>query len=113
MTPPRHTRTVLLCVVAGLSAAALAGCTATANLTVSASEVADTAAKALSDQLGIDRLPEMDCGADSVDLVVGEVVDCVLTDPVTTSRFATEVTITKVDGTRYSLDAQVAQTPLP
>lgn len=90
---------------------ALSGCTvnASANLTVSPSDVADSAAGALEEQIGI--RPDMDCGDAQVDLVDGTVVDCVLTDPNTGSTFDAPVTIDGVDGTEYRVSVDVAETP--
>ncbi|WP_144876821.1 DUF4333 domain-containing protein [Microbacterium sp. 1.5R] len=97
--------------VAVLVAGVLSGCTvsATANLTVPASDVAASAADALEDEIGI--RPEMDCGDGQVDLVDGTVVDCVLTDPNTSSTFDAPVTIDGVDGTRYTVSVEVADAP--
>ena len=62
------------------TALALAGCTASANLTVGAETIAKQAGKALADQLGAAEPAVVDCGDDPVDLVDGEVVNCVLTN---------------------------------
>ncbi len=90
----------------------LAGCTfsAGANLTQSAEEVADVAARALEEQVG--TRPDLDCGDEQVDLIDGETVDCVLTDPNTGTSFETEVTITNVDGSKYAVDVQVGTEPI-
>lgn len=105
------TRSVGLVSLGALAAALLTGCTvsADANLTVPASDIADTAAGALEEQIGI--RPEMDCGDNQVDLVDGTVVDCVLTDPNTGSTFDAPVTIDEVDGTNYTVSVEVAETP--
>lgn len=109
---PTRTAARAASLIGGLAlAAALAGCsvTASANLTVPASQVADVAASALEDEVGI--RPEMDCGDEAVDLVDGEVVECVLTDPTTSSEFDAPVTIEDVDGSDYRVDVEVADTP--
>jgi hypothetical protein len=100
-----------LCV--GLTAAAsitLSGCTASANLTIPASEVATTAATALEESVG--TRPEMDCGDDSVDLVDGTVVECELTDPTSGTVFGSTVTLSyDGEGTDYSVSVDVDEQP--
>lgn len=104
-------RIALAVLVSVLSAGALADCTvsASSNLTVPGSDISDSAAGALEEQIGI--RPEMDCGDDQVDLVDGTVVDCVLTDPSTGSTFDAPVTISGVDGSEYRVSVEVADTP--
>lgn len=92
-------------------AVALAGCTASASLTVPASTVEDQAAKALQEQVGSDTPPEMDCGEDAVPLKEGTEVPCVLTDPASGSKYDSTVTLSDIDGTKYHIDVQVASTP--
>lgn len=91
----------------------LAGCSvsASANLTVPASQLASEAAAVLQEQVGSPQAPEIDCGDDQIDLVEGTTVDCVLTDPVSGTEYDTEIVVTEVDGTDYSFDTQVADTP--
>ena len=102
-------RTRLLTPAIALAAVALlAGCTASANLTVPASSVADEAAKALEEQVG--SLPEVDCGDAQVKLVNGTTVDCLLTDPASGSEYDTTVTISEVDGLKYHVEVQVSET---
>lgn len=102
---------VVSVVVGVVAMGALSGCSvnASANLTVPGSDIADSAAGALEEQIGI--RPEMDCGDEQVDLVDGTVVDCVLTDPSTESTFDAPVTISDVDGTEYKVSVEVADTP--
>lgn len=90
----------------------LAGCTfsAGANYTQSPEKVADLAAGALEEQVG--TRPDLDCGDEQIDIVDGETVDCVLTDPGTGTSFDAEVTIEDVDGTKYSVDVQVGTEPI-
>lgn len=101
----------LLAVPLVVATALLSACSvsASANLTVPASDVADVAASALEEQVGM--RPEMDCGSGSVDLVDGTQVDCVLTDPTTGTEFDAPVTISDVDGTDYHVEVEVAETP--
>ena len=105
------TRSVALVSLGFLATALLSGCTvsADANLTVPASDIADTSAGALEEQIGL--RPEMDCGDEQVDLVDGTVVDCELTDTNTGSTFDAPVTIDDVDGTDYTVSVEVAETP--
>ncbi len=92
-------------------ALALAACSVSANLTVAADSLASKAEDALQEQTGADYAPVIDCGEDPVDLVEGEVVDCVLTDERAGSDYDTAITLTKVDGTKYSIDIEVAEQP--
>jgi len=103
------TRPIVLASAAALCAAALAGCTASAsaNLTVPASKIAQDAEGALA-EIGE---ADVDCGDGTVDLVDGEVVECELTDPATGTVYDTTVTLSDVEGTNYHVDVQVAETP--
>lgn len=92
-----------------LALVVLTGCTFSANLTASASKVASTAEDALEQQVNV--RPTVDCGSDNVDLVVGTVVDCVTTDDATGDSYDTTVTISKVDGSTFTVSVQVAGTP--
>jgi hypothetical protein len=91
----------------------LAGCTfsASAGVTVPKSQIATTAAKALQKSVGTSVAPKIDCGTGSTILTVGKKLNCTLTVPPGTTRYATVVTITKVNGLHYSVDAKVAKTP--
>src|SRR5690606_16266374 len=103
------TRPIVLASAAALCAVALAGCTASAsaNLTVPASKIAQDAEGALA-EIGE---ADVDCGDGTVDLVDGEVVECELTDPATGTVYDTTVTLSDVEGTNYHVDVQVAETP--
>lgn len=103
------TRQLALPVALAIAALALSGCTFTANLTVPASAVAKAAAGALETPEGL--LPEMDCGEKDVDLVDGTVVECVLTDPTTSTEYDATVTINEVEGTDYRVDVVVDPSP--
>lgn len=94
-----------------LAVGALSGCSVNAdvNLTAPASDVAESAAGALEEQIGI--RPDMDCGDEPVDLVDGMVVNCVLTDPSTGSTFDAPATIEGVDGTKYQVSVEVPDAP--
>ena len=85
----------------------LAGCTAQANLTVPAEDVAELAVTALEEQW--DVMPEVDCGSESVDLVEGTALECSAYNPNSGLDYPADVTITEVDGTRYSIDVSVGQ----
>lgn len=91
----------------------LTGCTASANLTVPASQIATQAAAELQKQVGTPNPPDLDCGTDSVDLVNGTVVNCTLTYGDDGAKYPTTVTISEVNGTNYHISAEVSQTPAP
>jgi hypothetical protein len=87
---------------------AVASCQASANLTVSASSLADQVA----DGLERDGLkPNIDCGSDAVDLVEGKVVYCTLSVTGDSAEYDVTVTLSDIDGTKYHFDAQVADQP--
>jgi hypothetical protein len=90
----------------------LAGCTFHASLTVPAASVAKTAAAQLQKQVGTDQPPKIDCGDKQVDLVKGKKLDCTLTDPANGTKLPVAITITKVDGLKYSIDAEVGTAPI-
>jgi len=98
-------------VTIALLALGLAGCSFNANLTVSASKIADTAATALQDELGGEKA-EIDCGDGQIDVVVDAEVECTYTDPETGEDYDAIVTITKVDGTDFSINASVPDLPV-
>ncbi len=87
----------------------LSGCSFSANLTVPAEQVADTAETALEQEIG--ARPEIDCGSAAVDLVDGTVVDCLLIDPASGAEFDATVTIDGVEGTNYTVNVKVADEP--
>lgn len=88
----------------------LAGCSfsASASLTVPASDIEDTAAGALEEQVG--TRPDLDCGDERVKLIDDTTVDCTLTDPSSGSEYDAVVTISDVEGTKYHVAVQVADT---
>jgi hypothetical protein len=87
----------------------LSGCSFSANLTVPADKVAETAEDALEAEIG--ARPDIDCGTEAIDLVNGTVVDCLLTDPASGAEFDATVTIDDVEGTNYTVNVKVAETP--
>ena len=102
----------LVAIPIGLVAAAglaLTACSVEAGLTVPADELAEQAAGALEKETG--SKPDLDCGDDDIILNEGKEVPCTLTDPVTDTQYDTTVTITKVDGTKYEINVQVADKP--
>lgn len=109
MHAPIRSSALVLAAAAGLL---LTGCTVStsANFTQSPEKVADIAADALEQQVG--TRPELDCGDEQIDIVEGETVDCVLTDPGTGTSFDAEVTITEVDGTEYKVGVEVGTEPV-
>lgn len=92
-------------------AAALTGCSASANFTVDPDAFATEVANTLQQQVGADTPPNIDCGDESIDIVEGETVECELTVPDVTDIWDTTVTITEVDGTEYGFDVEVAEDP--
>lgn len=101
-------RPALLLLAASLIALTLSGCSFSANLTVSASKVAETAADALEEKAG--SRPEVNCGKEDVALVDGTVVDCTVTDPATALEYDAPVTISDVEGSTFRVSVNVAQT---
>lgn len=96
-----RTTTITLGVVLALG---LAGCTASANLTVPAEKVAELAAQALGKQWQTE--PTVDCGDDSVDAVEGTEVECVASNPKSGLDYPATVTITKVDGAKFTIGVE-------
>lgn len=92
-----------------LSVLALGACSASANLTIPASSVAEEAERILEEQIG--SRPEVDCGDESVDLVDGTELDCVLTAPASGSEYDMTATLSDIKGTKYTLNVQVADAP--
>jgi hypothetical protein len=88
---------------------ALAGCSvhAEAGPTVSGASVAQTAAKALADQVG--STPTIDCGSDDIVVVKGKKITCELTDT-DGLTYDVAITFTSVKGTSYHIDVKVADT---
>ncbi|GAB3405567.1 hypothetical protein GCM10027515_19050 [Schumannella luteola] len=93
---------------AALVVTTLAGCSfsASASLTVSGEQVAKAAADALETKLP--SRPEVDCGDDQVKLVDGTEVDCTYVDPATKKTVDAVVTISDVNGTKYSVNVKSA-----
>lgn len=108
---PMRDKRILVAASSIVASFGIAACSASvsANLTVPAAQVADTAEDALEEEIG--RRPEIDCGSKQIALTDGEQVACVLTDPETGSLFDADVTISGVDGTDYIVTVQVADTP--
>jgi len=53
----------------------------------------------------------MDCGAETIEIIDGTVVNCVLTDPETGLMYDAPVTISDVDGLDYVVNVDVAAEP--
>lgn len=107
----RATTRLKAAAAATATAALLAGCTASANFTVSADALASEVATTLQNEVGSEQPPNIDCGEESISVVVGETVQCELTVPEDPGVWDTTVTITEVDGTEYAFDVQVAEQP--
>lgn len=95
--------------VSAVVIALLAGCGG-APLVASAEDIADTAENALEDEVG--SRPKIDCGSENIELTVGLVIDCVLTDPASGAQFDSPVTIEKIEGTDYTVGVQVGDAPI-
>lgn len=87
----------------------LAGCTFTTTHSAPADEIASLAEDALEQQVG--ARPDIDCGADSIPLVEGSVIDCVLTDPETGDVLDAAVTLSTVEGSHLTVSVKVAADP--
>lgn len=90
--------------------AGLAGCSLTATATVPAANIANTAAHALQNEVGLSTTPKMDCGKAGITLAVGKRIKCNVTDPTNGMNYNAVVTITKISGAKYSIDVRVAKT---
>src|SRR4051812_35748872 len=77
--------------------------------TASAKSVAGNAEKALEKKVGVK--PDVDCGTQDIVIAEGRSITCDLTDPTTEDVFDVTIRFTKVQGAKYHLDAEVAQTP--
>lgn len=102
------TRLGAFSVLAGI-AVLLSGCTASANLTVAAADIATVGAKALSTQW--DTVATMDCGDGSVDSVEGTEVECTAFNPKSGLDYPATVTLKKIDGGKYTVSV-VTGSPL-
>ncbi len=110
MISRRLKMSMLVVGLAATSSLALAGCSVSANLTVPAASVAETAADALEQSVG--ERPEMDCGDDAVDLVDGTTLECDLTDPASGAVYGSTVAIEyEGEGTDYAVSVEVDETP--
>lgn len=78
--------------------------TSTGDLTVPSTDLATLATGALEPELGFS--PEIYCSPAEVPLVVDEETLCMITDP-DGNRGTVSITITKVDGTDYAINAKV------
>jgi len=102
----RIAQTLIVCAAA---ATLLTGCSVSGTPTADPADVAATAADALEQQVG--SRPEMDCGTETIEIVNGTVVNCVLTDPGTGLTYDAPVTISDVDGLDYVVNVDVSAEP--
>jgi hypothetical protein len=107
-----RSRILSLAVGVAVAAVLLSGCTP--NLTpqiptVAGSDVAIAVADKLEETVG--TRPDVDCGDDDVKLEVTATLTCLLTDPGSGLEYDVVVTFTKVTGTDYEFDFQVADSP--
>ena len=91
--------------VVALAVLTLSGCSAPGTPTVSATEFEAVAAGPLSEQW--DSVVAIECGTDDIAIVEGTVVDCIAHNPNSALDYETAVTITSVDGSKYSVDVVV------
>ncbi len=87
----------------------LSGCAVSANRTTSPEGLARVVADSLEKSVG--QRPEVDCGDDSIDLQDGNVVHCDVNTAGFDTKYDATVEIGDVDGSKYSVDVQVADTP--
>jgi len=85
----------------------LAACSA--EPTVSGAELATAAEDAVEGKTG--SRPEIDCGEDSITVVEGKTVDCLLTDPAKSLEYDVTVTLKGIKDGKVQLDVQVAPEP--
>ncbi|MEA9985202.1 MULTISPECIES: hypothetical protein [Subtercola] len=92
---------------------AVSGCSASASLTVPASEFATGVTNTLVKQVAAGTpSPTVDCGSDPIALVNDSVVHCDLTaDDSPGVHYDTAVTISNVKGSDYHIDIKVADQP--
>ncbi|RLV56212.1 DUF4333 domain-containing protein [Aeromicrobium phragmitis] len=91
----------------------LAACTfsfSTGGMDEPAENVAEAAMAALEEEVG-QRPDSLDCGHGDVAIREGNQIACVLTHEGV--EFDTAVTISDVDGSRYTVNVEVASTPNP
>jgi hypothetical protein len=95
------------------AALALSGCSfnASAHFTVPAEDIEKLASDALQQQVDNGYVPILDCGEDQIKIVQDETVDCVMTFDNDPTVLDAVVTITEVDGKKYSINVQVAEEP--
>ncbi|MBX3194519.1 MAG: DUF4333 domain-containing protein [Schumannella sp.] len=107
-----RTRKLSLVLTGAAAGLLLSGCTFSLTpqiLEVPGSDVATVVEDKLEEQVG--ARPDVDCGDDSVQLEVGNTLNCVLTDPDTGLEYNVIVTFTSVKGTDYTFDFSVADSP--
>jgi len=102
-----NTRTLPSVILFSAAALLLAGCTGSISFTVPASTIADKAEDALEEEIG--SRPSIDCGDEKAVKVLNTTsLDCTLTDPATDLEYDVEVSISDVNGTKYVVNALVA-----
>lgn len=108
MTARRGRLLVTLAATLALSACSFSFSAGTAK--EPADKVAELAMDALEEEVG--QGPDaLDCGDEDVTIREGNEIDCVLTHQGV--EFDTAVTISDVDGSRYTVNVEVASTPNP
>lgn len=108
---PRNLKHSWAMIVLLSAAVALSGCTASVNLTIAADDVATLGAKALSEQWNAEAT--MDCGTKSVPSKEGTTVDCVAFNPNSGLDYPAVVTLSKIDGSKYSVSVETGPAKVP
>lgn len=89
----------------------LTGCSvhASVNHTTTPAGLERVVADSLEKSVG--QRPEVDCGDDTIDLRDGNVVHCDVNTKGYDTKYDATVTISDVDGSKYSVDVSVSDTP--
>jgi Domain of unknown function (DUF4333) len=107
-----RSRILPIAMVAATAALLLSSCTFSLTpqvRTVQPDDVANTAEKALEDQVG--TRPDIDCGKDKIPLKAKSSITCVLTDPGSGLEYNIVITFSKVTADGYAIDFKVADSP--
>ncbi|NLA65438.1 MAG: hypothetical protein GX862_05835 [Leucobacter sp.] len=102
-------RLLLSSLLLGVVAGSMSGCTISTSLTVAPTQVAEAAATALEETVGV--RPKMDCGDEAIELAEAKTIVCLLTDPSTGTQFDSMVTFREVAGGDFKVDVEVSSAP--
>jgi hypothetical protein len=78
--------------------------------TVPASKIDDLAASSIEQSSG--ERPTIDCGAQDLPIVQGNVFDCTATSTVTGDVYSATITVTTVQGDDFHIDVQIGDAPI-